>query len=205
MKRTNWLACAAGRGSSYPSNAARRPSRSLIRPTLWLGLLMLLAGSAPAATINRCEAADGVLVYTDSSCRSLGIAERGDEPLIRETRVANIVLGCAAHSPEALRNAVADAIAQRDFNALSGLYDFSGRSRRSAAPVVSQLERMARRLIAGIELVAVQTESLFGEMIPDTSVMPELRVSQYIQGDHGPVGVETFRLSSSAGCLWLVR
>ena len=172
---------------------------------LCLGLLMLLAGSAQATTINRCLAANGILVYTDSSCRSLGIAERNDEPVIRQTRVANIVLGCAAHSPETLRNAVADAIGQHDFNALSGLYDFNGRSRRTAAPVVSQLERMARRLIAGIELVAVQTESLFGEMLPDTSVMPELRVSLYIKGDHGPVGVETFRLSRSAGCLWLVR
>jgi hypothetical protein len=171
-----------------------------------LGLLMLLlAGTTSADTINRCIAADGILVYTDSSCLSLGISERTDGPVIREARVANIVLGCAAHSPEALRNAVADAIGQRDFNALSGLYDFNGRSRRSAAPVISQLERMARRLIAEIDLVAVQTESLFDVMIADPSEMPVLRVSQYLKGDHGPVGIETFRLSSSAGCLWLVR
>jgi hypothetical protein len=184
-------------------------TRTAIVRMVSLGLILLMiTGAAYAASINRCIDADGILVYTDSSCRSLGIAERSDEPIVigvRAVRKLQLRLGCAARSPEALRSAVADAIDQRDFNALSGLYNFDGRSRRTAAPVVSRLERMAKRPVAVIELVTMQSESLFGELIPDLSVMPELRVTQYTKGEDGPLSIETFGLTRSAGCVWLAR
>lgn len=168
-------------------------------------MLLLLAGNANASTINRCVADDGVLVYTDQSCQSQGIAERLPLTTVREVIGRKLSLGCAARSPEAMRGAVAEAIDQRDFNALSGLYNFDGRSRQSAAPVVSRMQRMARRPAVEIELVAAQSESLFDVMMIDLSVLPELRITQYVKGDSGPLSIEIFGLMRSAGCVWLAR
>ena len=48
-----------------------------------LFLALLVAMGADAAAINRCVALDGVLVYTDQTCESLGIAERVAGPMPR--------------------------------------------------------------------------------------------------------------------------
>lgn len=167
--------------------------------------LLLWASGAPASVIHRCVAADGVLVYSDRSCQSQGIAERLPRAAVHEVIGRTLNLGCAAHSPQAMRDAVADAIDRRDFNALSGLYNFDGRSRQSAAPVVSRLQRMTRRPAVEIELVAAQSESLFDVWMVDLSVLPQLRVTQFIKGDAGPLSIEIFGLMRSAGCVWLAR
>lgn len=178
---------------------------------------LLLMGSAQAA-INRCMGLDGVVVYTDRACESLGAAERPDTGVfasapIPRRRVGGsgstgssrrlVGFGCAANSPEALRSAVVDALNHGDFNALSGLYNFDGRSRQNAAAVVRRLERMAKRTVAEVELIAVETETWFDVPLADTSLMPKLRVVQSSQGGAGPLSIESFSLARSAGCLWL--
>lgn len=181
----------------------------------WIVLLsLLLMGSAQAA-INRCMGLDGVVVYTDRTCESLGAAERPDTGVfasapIPRRRVGSagnsrrlVGFGCAANSPEALRSAVVDALDHGDFNALSGLYNFDGRSRQNAAAVVRRLERMAKRTAAEVELIAVETETWFDVPLADTSLMPKLRVVQGSQGGAGPLSIESFTLARSAGCLWL--
>ncbi len=99
--------------------------------------------------------------------------------------------------------AVMDALDRRDFNALSGLYNFDGRSRWTAAPVVRRLERMAKRSAFEVELVPAQTESLFDILVVDPSVLPTLRIVQPSGAADGPLSIESFRLLRSAGCLWL--
>lgn len=180
----------------------------MVRLLLILGAL-LGAGTLDAAAINRCVALDGILVYTDQTCAALGIAERSTAPLPRRrvgqqaasTRTFND--GCAAKSPEGMRMAVIDALDRGDFNSLSGLYNFNGRSRWTAAPVVRRLERMARQSALEVELVAVEVESLFNVMVVDTSLLPTLRIVQYGAGGEGSLSIENFRLVKSAGCLWM--
>jgi len=171
----------------------------------WLVLLALPLCAIANAEINRCVALDGVLVFTDQSCESLGIAERGDAPMPRRRvgAASKLSFGCAARSPEGLRVAVIDAMDRRDFNALAGLYNFDGRSRQTAAGVVRQLERMARQPAMEVELVAIETESLFDVLVVDTGVLPTLRVVQKSQGSEGSLSIESFSLARSAGCLWL--
>lgn len=182
--------------------------------TRCLLLVILLGAGAAEAAINRCEALDGVAVYTDRTCESLGIAERTDGPIPRRrvggakgfstASIANkLSSGCAARSPEGLRTAVIDAIERRDFNALSGLYNFDGRSRQTAAAVVRRLERMAKRSVTEVALVAVEAESLFDVLVVDTNALPTLRVVQSSQRSEGPLSIESFTLTRSAGCLWL--
>lgn len=174
----------------------------------WLVLLALPLCAIANAEINRCVALDGVLVFTDQSCESLGIAERGNAPIPRRrvgaaSAASKLSFGCAARSPEGLRVAVIDAMERRDFNALAGLYNFDGRSRQTAAGVVRRLQRMARQPATEVELVAIETESLFDVLVVDASVLPTLRVVQKSQGSEGSLSIESFSLARSAGCLWL--
>lgn len=174
----------------------------------WLVLLALPLCAIANAEINRCVAPDGVLVFTDQSCESLGIAERGNAPMPRRrvgatSAASKLSFGCAARSPEGLRVAVIDAMDRRDFNALAGLYNFDGRSRQTAAGVVRRLQRMARQPATEVELVAIETESLFDVLVVDASVLPTLRVVQKSQGSEGSLSIENFSLARSAGCLWL--
>ena len=171
----------------------------------WLVLLALPLCAIANAEINRCVAPDGVLVFTDQSCEALGIAERGNAPIPRRRvgAASKLSVGCAARSPEGLRVAVIDAMDRRDFNALAGLYNFDGRSRQTAAGVVRRLERMARQPAKEVELVAIETESLFDVLVVDTGVLPTLRVVQKNQGNEGALSIENFSLARSAGCLWL--
>lgn len=174
----------------------------------WLVLLALPLCAIANAEINRCVALDGVLVFTDQSCASLGIAKRGDAPMPRRrvgaaSAASTLSFGCVARSPEGLRVAVIDAMDRRDFNALAGLYNFDGRSRQTAAGVVRRLQRMARQPAMEVELVAIETESLFDVLVGDTGVLPTLRVVQKSQGSEGSLSIESFSLARSAGCLWL--
>ena len=178
----------------------------------WLILALLVAVGVDAAAINRCVALDGVLVYTDRTCESLGIAERAAGPMPRRRvgstgaasrSASQLSLGCAARSPEALRTAVINAIEHRDFNALAGLYNFDGRSRQTAAALVARLERMAKRSTTEVELIAAETESLFDMLVVDTTVLPSLRVVQHGTASNGTPSIENFKLARSAGCLWL--
>ncbi len=175
-------------------------------------ILALALGSGCAeAAINRCVALDGVLVYTDRTCASLGIAERGEpssrptEPMLRRRPGASrlIGFGCAASSAEGLRRAVVDALDRGDFNALSGLYNFDGRSRHSAAAIVRRLEHMARRTATEVELVVAQSDIWFDVPMVDSATLPTLRVVQQSQESAGSLNIESFNMTRSAGCLWL--
>ena len=108
-----------------------------------------------------------------------------------------------ARLPEGLLLDVIDAMDRRDFNALAGLYNLDGRSRQTAAGVVRRLQRMARQPAMEVELVAIETESLFDVLVVDTGVLPTLRVVQKSQGSEGSLSIESFSLARSAGCLWL--
>jgi|CXWL01.1.fsa_nt_gi hypothetical protein len=171
----------------------------------WVLPLLLLANTALAlpSDIHRCSGANGTLVFTDQTCESLGIADKLPPAQASGYTQHNLGFGCAARSPEAMRAAIGSAIEQRDINALSGLYNFNGRSSRSAVPVIRRLERLTHRAAVEIELVYPQSESLFGLGLPDTSALPSLRIVQHAVGNDGPLRIENFELTHAAGCVWL--
>ena len=173
-----------------------------------LFLASCMVSAASASVINRCDAPDGILVYTDQTCASLGITDR-TAPIARR-RVGDIAtahrrnFSCTANSPDQLRQAVVNALDKGDFNALAGLYNFDGRSRWTAAPVVRRLERMAKRAALEVEIVERRPESL-NEAIAmmETAELPSLRVVQYGTDKDRTLNIEQFRMARSAGCLWL--
>ncbi len=166
-------------------------------------LLSMQSGVAQGGVINRCLRADGILEYTDRSCQLPSAVARLPAPHV--WRPALVQAGCTARSPEALRLAVNDAIDRRDFNALAGLYNFDGRSRASAAPVIRRLQRMAKQTSVEIALIERESESLFDVLISDPAQMPVMRVVQRTPGGVGPPSIETFDITQTAGCVWLAR
>jgi len=175
---------------------------------LLLVVTALLGGFAHASEINRCQSAEGILVYTDQSCAALGISERRTPFARRRVGQLPIVarrdFSCSANTPAGLRAAVVTALDQGDFNALAGLYNFDGRSRWTAAPVVRRLERMAKRSALEVEIVERQPES-WSETIAmvESGELPTLRVVQYGTSNAQSLNIEQFRMARSAGCLWL--
>lgn len=166
-------------------------------------LLLLTFGSIGHATIKRCVAVDGVTTYTDRPCAGFGLVEQAPVAVPRIPGPPASGFNCAARTPEALRGAVIDAIDRRDFNALSGLYDFSGSTRGHAAPTVQTLERMAKRGLLSVDLIALESESLFDVIPSAVAGTVLLRVVQYASGDRGALNIRSFTLRASAGCLWL--
>lgn len=173
---------------------------------LALGLGLSLGGGTAAADIHHCDGGNGIVVYTDRSCKSLGIrklAARSRPGHARVEAAPPLSLGCPARSPQSMRAAVDDAIVRRDFNALSGLFDFNGSSRRSAAPVVARLERIARRTLLEIDLVVATGDYAFDFPAYDPNALPTLHIVQYGRGGEGELSIEDFSMRRSAGCLWL--
>lgn len=172
---------------------------------------LLLASLGAQGGIIRCTGTDGGDVYTDRSCKSLGFASKLPALMPDQAPVEMVAgyaprelgVGCAARSPEAMRNAVHRAIEERDVNGLTGLYNFNGSSSRSANPVVRRLERLTHRSALEIELVYPDAQSLFDVVMPDPDTMPSLRIVQHAVGRDGPTRTEQFQLTRAAGCLWL--
>jgi hypothetical protein len=199
---------------------------TLLRQT-FISLLCLsalvFAGSSPRAlagtvTINRCLDSTGQQVFTDSACSTLGFADR--MPVARQRpgveadrRVAaasgaRFGIGCHAHSPEAMRGALGDAISTGDVNAVSGLYQWQGANRSSAMATMRQLRDLTHRPVVAIELDQMYpggapANSLTMYDVPDRQALPQLRVDQHAYRDGGPITSTHFRLREDAGCLWL--
>ena len=166
-------------------------------------LALLFANVDGHAVVNRCIGSDGGTVFTDRSCESLGITTKLPSPVTRGFISRELGFGCAARTPEAMRAAVHSAIQKRDLNALAGLYNFDGRSSRSAAPVVRRLERLTHRAALEINLIYPESETLLGIVMTDPDAMPSLRIVQHAVGNDGPLRIENFGLARAAGCLWL--
>ncbi len=172
--------------------------------TIWL-LPLLLAGLHAEAAINRCTDADGGVVYTDRTCAAIGTQDR--LPIATPATTAfvprELGVGCAARSPEGMRSAVYTALEQSDTNALAGLYNFEGRSSRSAASIVQRLQNLTRRRAVDIQLEYPQDDSLLGWAMPPSDELPRLRITQYVSGSEGAVRDHKFALRRAAGCVWL--
>jgi len=172
--------------------------------SLMLVFLACTTGAQADAAINRCTGADGGLIYTDRSCAAIGSEARLPvTEVVPRFAPPALGFGCAANSPEAMRSAVHLALQERDANALAGLYNFDGRSARSAAPIMRRLQNLSRRSAVAIDLEHTSTDSILGWAMPAPDELPRLRISHHAAGREGALHIDSFRLHRAAGCIWL--
>lgn len=195
-------------------------------PALPLLLLAVAAATSPdagASAINRCESADGTLVFTDQQCHLLGVAyglDGASEPVRRARpgmqRVGAAAggmrfgIGCAARSPEGMLTAVKRAIESGDVNQLAGLYDWNGADRGHAMGIVRRMQRIVKRDLLTVEFdyadyaptFTFQNASLdIGR--PARPALPGVVVAHYAWGEGGASQGERFSMTRDAGCIWL--
>jgi hypothetical protein len=184
--------------------------------------LAALAFAAPLAaqTIHRCEAEDGMLVFTDQQCHLLGTAYGLESepvrarPGMRRTGVSGSGLrfgiGCAARSPEGLLGAVKREIESGDVNQLAGLYDWNGANRAHAMGVVRRMQRLVKRDLLTVEFdyadyaptfTFEQASQVFDR--PARPALPDIVVAHYAWGRGGASEGERFSTTRAAGCVWL--
>jgi len=190
---------------------------SAIRHGTWL----LLFGTALAQGqgVHRCLDADGGRVYADRACSHLGLRPAqapppglgrglGDEAgttLDVEASSGPVAAadGCPGATPDALREAVAAALAARDLNALTGMYYWAGAGARTAGTVIQQFQSLIAARPESVELwrVEVNDDWLWAGLPPPAeSAPPELVV--LAEGGAGQP-LARFRLRPQAGCVWL--
>lgn len=187
-------------------------------------LALCIAPRSSAATIHRCEASNGVLVFTDQQCHLLGTAYRidgGDEPVRRARPGMQRVdhsrgggfrfgVGCAARSPEGMLSALRLAIESGDVNQISGLYDWNGAKRSHAMGVVKRMQRIVKRDLLTIEFDYADyaptyrfSNASLDLAEPAKPALPDLVVAHYAWGKGGGSEGERFSLRRDNGCIWL--
>ncbi|MEG3191317.1 hypothetical protein [Lysobacter sp. D1-1-M9] len=121
-------------------------------------------------TLQRCEAADGVTVYTDQACAAIGAVARpmptelltrvareqapgpGVQPAdmstaTRRSNAARRALGCARSTTQ-LATELEGAIALGDVNRLAESYHWAGLSHANGQRILQQLDALASQPLA---------------------------------------------------------
>lgn len=159
-----------------------------------LALAALAAAAAPALaqdSIKRCVDPAGRSVFTDRRCSELGAVPTAPEeflapaPSTPDAPAGGPASGAGQtpppggcpRTPSQLAGRLNRALATRDGNRLSSLYDWVGVSGRAAARVLDRLERIAARPVLGIVPVlsaAPASEPPPAVAEPEREPVPEL-------------------------------
>lgn len=182
------------------------------RPYVFFAVL-LAVGNAQAAGIRRCEGADGVTIYTDRQCSSLGAVDRkvdlepptralppgitppGDAPLLRTD--------CARRADTLLFD-LRRAFEQRNVNRVAGLYHWSGTGRGTARRVMDRLQTLVDAEPASIEFVYPEVAPVLqdtGAFPSDTPVEDPIGLRLEL-GESGLEPAREMRLVRNAACWW---
>lgn len=181
-----------------------------IPPPLALVALLLAAAacwpSVAQAQVNRCKLPQGVTLYTDRDCASLGAvpALPRDDP----ARGASGRLhrpGCARNLQD-LMYEMTTAIDSGDVNRLAGVYHWAGMSGRAGYSVMNRLDAVVRRPL--VDIVPVMPRGPEGDdgwLYPLSTVasLPvALRVEQTLANGSTPSRT-VFGMHRHFGCLWI--
>jgi hypothetical protein len=190
---------------------------------LWISSLILLGASVPhdarlqqaASTgINRCEDAQGNVLYTDKMCVELSMLDKPKAQTI--TGVSNsssrYVRTCA-HTYEDLLWEARGAFETGDINRAAGLFLWNGSSREMSNKRLDQLGKISYRSLISVDLLypemqdqQVQFDDDGNIIEPKVSRTPTpygVRVDFYTDKKNTQVSSMRFGLQRAATCWWL--
>lgn len=182
---------------------------------LLLSLLLLGANgdTAQAAGIRRCEGADGVTIYTDRECSSLGAIDRkvdletparalppgvtppGGVPLLRPD--------CARRTDTLLFD-LRRAFEHRNVNRVAGLYHWPGTGRGAARRVMDRLQKLVDAEPASIEFIYPEASPVQQDpgAFPSGTPMEDPIGLRLELGEAGLEPAREVRLVRHAACWW---
>jgi len=188
-------------------------------PLLSILVSSLLLAPLPASgqQVYRCVSSDGTSVFADRPCHFLDAApiappqpvddvgatvalERADTPFgIATEGIPAAADGCPGPDPVTLRERMAEALARRDLNALSGMYDWNGAGRREARQVLGDFQTL---IASGARVPRIEAISWHWQVgdAPGSAPLPQIRV---YASDTALNAQASFRLVRHAGCVWL--
>lgn len=194
---------------------------------LVLCVLLCLPAAVTAQEVYRCEDANGQRVFSDLPCRQIGAlplpSERDPVPLPgpyegldgvpeggEEHDAANLLpppaaAGCPGPDPQQLGDALADAAMRSDLNAIAGMVYWPAAGRGAASGIFQRGRRLSERAPLRIDVVTPRADDswLWAGLPPPepTATIPELSVASAAAPD---AELARFRLTSQAGCWWLL-
>jgi hypothetical protein len=170
-------------------------------------LALIASGGVRAATVHRCIGEHGEIAFSEARCasgRELGITavetSAPTQPAARavsEPRAPSSAT-CPA-TPEALRDRIAGAFAQRDANTLAGVMRWDGISGGAANVRMRELVELTSRPLVGIELGGEAIEASLADESPPPATLLTVRTG----GLAGGASEREFRVTSSEGCYWI--
>ena len=179
-----------------------------MRTAVSLILIVLAAcGTLHAATVHRCIGEHGEIAFSETRCasgRDLGATEVESSSPSQAPRSAlapraSTSPTCPA-SPDALRDRIVEAFAQRDANALAGVMRWDGIRGGSANARMRELVDFTERPLVGVELGGEAIEASLGdEPPPAPATLLTVRTGGLASGE----SEREFRVTQSEGCYWL--
>jgi hypothetical protein len=162
-------------------------------------LLLLCAAFPAAATVRRCVAADGTLVFTDRRCADMGAVEQATpQPATGIARPAY-----RAACPRTLRDLVdtlSTSIDTRDVNRLASVYQWAGQSSSVAFRIMDRLQAISDRPLVDITAVYPQTGQSDADALRQAPVA--LRLEQTLANGVTPTH-SVLGLKRALGCWWV--
>ena len=164
-----------------------------------LSLLLCLCAFAAGAQVRHCRTPDGLDVYTDRPCETLGASVAPETPAAPATG--------ATYHPDCARNlrdlvfALQTAIDRRDPNRLAESYLWTGLSTHGGYAVLDRLAVLAQRPLAGIDPVyADGADALAAQATARAPVA--LRLEQTLADGATPANT-VLPLRRQLGCWWV--
>jgi hypothetical protein len=196
-------------GKTYP--AAMRALLLLV-----LAIPLLCFARMAHAQIHRCTGAQGEPVFTDQPCGSAELAVNPSSDTLVHTGDADAdgapadgggtpIAATCPHTPEQVRERINIAFNEDNPNALAGLFDWRGFSRRSADAQLEEFGRWLKHPLVGVEFSSGADPS--GAQPDDLDYAPEnpsgLTVLTQSPGGFAP-DTRSFAMTQRGGCWWLM-
>lgn len=161
--------------------------------------LLLFAAFPVAASVRRCVAPDGTLVFTDRRCADMGAVEQAAPQPSTGIAPATYRTAC----PRTLRDlvdALTTSIDTRDVNRLASVYQWTGMSSSVAFGIMDRLQAIADRPLVDITPLYPDAGGTDADAVrrPPVGLRLEQTLDNGVTPAHAVLG-----LRRSLGCWWV--
>jgi hypothetical protein len=170
-----------------------------VRLRLLFLLLLLCAACPAAATVRRCVAADGTLIFTDRRCADMGAVEQA-APQPPSGIAAPAYRAACPRTLRDLVDTLSTSIDTRDVNRLASVYQWAGQSSSVAFRIMDRLQAISDRPLVDITAVYPDGNQSDADAVrqPPVALRLEQTLANGVTPTHSVLG-----LKRALGCWWV--